>query len=183
MKGTCDFLGIGHFTTRYITHKSYPSARSGTSYFTDRDLAELVDPRWPDPGSEWLYSVPWGFRRLLNFVKVTRCAVKHGEDSSLLHLKQYLLCLQTQYGNPMIYVTENGVSEKMSCTELCDEWRIQYYKDYINEMLKGSMSSWLKKRKNKQSLSQNSHHIFLSFSYQRWGEREGLHRLVPAGQV
>ncbi|XP_039663448.1 lactase-like b isoform X1 [Perca fluviatilis] len=111
IKGTCDFLGIGHFTTRYITQKNNPSGRSSSSYFTDRDLAELVDPRWPDPGSEWLYSVPWGFRRLLNFVK-------------------------TQYGNPMIYVTENGVSEKMLCTELCDDWRIQYYKDYINEMLK-----------------------------------------------
>ncbi|XP_078478492.1 lactase-like protein isoform X1 [Lampetra planeri] len=111
IKGTCDFLGIGHFTTRYITQKNYPSGRSSSSYFTDRDLAELVDPQWPDPGSEWLYSVPWGFRRLLNFVK-------------------------TQYGNPMIYVTENGVSEKMLCTELCDDWRIQYYKDYINEMLK-----------------------------------------------
>ncbi|AWP08380.1 putative lactase-like protein [Scophthalmus maximus] len=111
IKGTCDFLGIGHFTTRYITQKNYPSGRSSSSYFTDRDLAELVDPRWPDPGSEWLYSVPWGFRRLLNFVK-------------------------TQYGNPVIYVTENGVSEKMLCTELCDDWRIQYYKDYTNEMLK-----------------------------------------------
>ncbi|XP_032380544.1 lactase-like protein isoform X4 [Etheostoma spectabile] len=111
IKGTCDFLGIGHFTTRYITQKNNPSGRSSSSYFTDRDLAELVDPQWPDPGSEWLYSVPWGFRRLLNFVK-------------------------TQYGNPMIYVTENGVSEKMLCTELCDDWRIQYYKDYINEMLK-----------------------------------------------
>uniref|UniRef100_A0A8D0CM46 Cytosolic beta-glucosidase n=2 Tax=Sander lucioperca TaxID=283035 RepID=A0A8D0CM46_SANLU len=112
IKGTCDFLGIGHFTTRYITQKNNPSGRSSSSsYFTDRDLAELVDPRWPDPGSEWLYSVPWGFRRLLNFVKI-------------------------QYGNPMIYVTENGVSEKMLCTELCDDWRIQYYKDYINEMLK-----------------------------------------------
>ncbi|XP_071354139.1 lactase-like protein isoform X2 [Trachinotus anak] len=111
IKGTCDFLGIGHFTTRYITQKNNPSGRSSSSYFADRDLAELVDPRWPDPGSEWLYSVPWGFRRLLNFVK-------------------------TQYGNPMIYVTENGVSEKMLCTELCDDWRILYYKDYINEMLK-----------------------------------------------
>uniref|UniRef100_A0A3Q1I1I5 Cytosolic beta-glucosidase n=1 Tax=Anabas testudineus TaxID=64144 RepID=A0A3Q1I1I5_ANATE len=111
IKGTCDFLGIGHFTTRYITQKNNPLGRSSSSYFTDRDLAELVDPRWPDPGSEWLYSVPWGFRRLLNFVK-------------------------TQYGNPVIYVTENGVSEKMLCTELCDDWRIQYYKDYINEMLK-----------------------------------------------
>lgn len=45
--------------------------------------------------------------------------------------------LQTQYGNPMIYVTENGVSEKMLCTDLCDDWRVQYFKDYINEMLKG----------------------------------------------
>ena len=71
IKGTCDFLGIGHFTTRYITQKNYPASRGGASFFTDRDLAELVDPRWPDPGSEWLYSVPWGFRRLLNFVKVT----------------------------------------------------------------------------------------------------------------
>lgn len=69
IKGTSDFLGVGHFTTRYITQKNFPSSR-GNSYFTDRDLAELVDPHWPDPGSEWLYSVPWGFRRLLNFVKV-----------------------------------------------------------------------------------------------------------------
>lgn len=69
VKGTCDFLGLGHFTTRYVTTKNYP-AGVGDSYFADRDLAELVDPQWPDPGSEWLYSVPWGFRRLLNFVKV-----------------------------------------------------------------------------------------------------------------
>ncbi|TSX17005.1 Lactase-like protein [Bagarius yarrelli] len=111
IKSTCDFLGVGHFTTRYITQKSFPLG-SGSSYYTDRDLAELVDPRWPDPGSEWLYSVPWGFRRLLNFIK-------------------------TQYGNPTVYITENGVSEKILCTELCDHWRIQYYTDYINEMLKG----------------------------------------------
>uniref|UniRef100_A0A8C5DR26 Cytosolic beta-glucosidase n=1 Tax=Gouania willdenowi TaxID=441366 RepID=A0A8C5DR26_GOUWI len=110
IRGTCDFLGLGHFTTRYVTQKNYPSS-AGDSFFSDRDLAELVDPQWPDPGSEWLYAVPWGFRRLLNFVKL-------------------------QYGNPMIYVTENGVSEKMLCTDLCDDWRIQYYKEYVNEMLK-----------------------------------------------
>ncbi|KAF0022326.1 hypothetical protein F2P81_025432 [Scophthalmus maximus] len=110
IKGTCDFLGLGHFTTRYVTQKNYPSGL-GDSYFADRDLAELVDPQWPDPGSEWLYSVPWGFRRLLNFVK-------------------------TQYRNPMVYVTENGVSEKTQCTDLCDDWRMTYLKDYVNQMLK-----------------------------------------------
>uniref|UniRef100_K7FX64 Cytosolic beta-glucosidase n=1 Tax=Pelodiscus sinensis TaxID=13735 RepID=K7FX64_PELSI len=110
IKGTSDFLGISHFTTRYIIEKNY-SAFQGPSYHTDRDLAELVDPKWPDPGSKWLYSVPWGFRRLLNFVK-------------------------TQYGNPLIYITENGVSEKLQCIQLCDEWRMDYLKGYINELLK-----------------------------------------------
>lgn len=41
----------------------------------------------------------------------------------------------------MIYVTENGVSEKMLCTDLCDDWRMQYFKDYINEMLKGKTTT------------------------------------------
>uniref|UniRef100_A0A671MPW7 Cytosolic beta-glucosidase n=1 Tax=Sinocyclocheilus anshuiensis TaxID=1608454 RepID=A0A671MPW7_9TELE len=106
IKGTSDFLGVGHFTTRYITQKSFPSNR-GYTYFSDRDVAELVDPRWPDPGSEWLYS------------------------TGSLGLPP-----STQYGNPMIYIAENGVSEKMMCTELCDDWRILYYKAYINEILK-----------------------------------------------
>ncbi|XP_073425004.1 lactase-like protein isoform X3 [Dendrobates tinctorius] len=115
IKGTSDFLGVGHFTTRYITSRNFPSTQ-GPSYFTDRDLTELVDPKWPEPESKWLYSVPWGFRRLLNFVK-------------------------TQYGNPLVLVTENGVSEKMQCAQLCDEWRIQYLKGYINEMLKDPLTS------------------------------------------
>ncbi|NXF16111.1 LCTL protein, partial [Rhodinocichla rosea] len=110
IKGTSDFLGIGHFTTRYVLQKNFPFLQV-SSYHTDPDLAELVDPNWPAPGPKWLYSVPWGFRRLLNFIK-------------------------TQYGNPLIYVTENGVAETMQCSQLCDEWRIQYLKGYINEILK-----------------------------------------------
>ncbi len=43
----------------------------------------------------------------------------------------------------MIYVTENGVSEKMLCTDLCDDWRMKYFKDYINEMLKGKTTNLL----------------------------------------
>ncbi|XP_050823563.1 lactase-like protein isoform X2 [Gopherus flavomarginatus] len=115
IKGTSDFLGLSHFTTRYIIQKNY-SALKGPSYHTDRDLVELVDPKWPNPGSKWLYSVPWGFRRLLNFIK-------------------------TQYGNPLIYITENGVSEKLQCIQLCDEWRIEYLKGYINEMLKDPLTT------------------------------------------
>ncbi|KAM8996985.1 LOW QUALITY PROTEIN: lactase-like protein [Ara ararauna] len=110
IKGTLDFLGIGHFTTRYVLQKSFPFLQV-PGYNTDYDLAELVDPKWPAPGHLWLYSVPWGFRRLLNFIK-------------------------TQYGNPLVYVTENGVAEKVQCTQLCDEWGIEYLRGYINEILK-----------------------------------------------
>uniref|UniRef100_A0A8C5NYW9 Lactase-like n=1 Tax=Jaculus jaculus TaxID=51337 RepID=A0A8C5NYW9_JACJA len=110
VKGTSDFLGLGHFTTRYIAERKYLS-QQGPSYHNDQDLIQLVDPNWPELGSQGLYSVPWGFRRLLNFA-------------------------QTQYGDPPIYVTENGASQKLHCTQLCDEWRIRYLKGYINEMLK-----------------------------------------------
>nr|XP_023418001.1 lactase-like protein isoform X1 [Cavia porcellus] len=110
IRGTSDFLGLGHFTTRYITERKFPS-RQGPSYQNDQDLVEFVDPDWPDPGSPGLCSVPWGFRRLLHFA-------------------------QTQYGNPPIYVTENGAVQRLYCTHLCDEWRIHYLKGYINEMLK-----------------------------------------------
>lgn len=48
----------------------------------------------------------------------------------------------------MIYVTENGVSEKMLCTDLCDDWRMKYYKDYINEMLKGKKKKTLPSAKS-----------------------------------
>ncbi|XP_053127995.1 lactase-like protein [Hemicordylus capensis] len=109
IKGTADFLGINHFTTYYVSQRNFSSDE--LSYFTDRDLVELVDLRWPGSGSRWLYSVPWGFRRLLNFVKA-------------------------RYGNPLIYVTENGISEKLQYAQLCDEWRTDYLKGYINEMLK-----------------------------------------------
>ncbi|XP_049633864.1 lactase-like protein isoform X2 [Suncus etruscus] len=110
IKGSSDFLGLGHFTTLYIMDRNSPS-RHGPSYKNDRDLVELADPEWPKLGSTWLHSVPWGLRRLLNFA-------------------------QTQYGDPPIYVTENGASQKFQCTQLCDEWRIRYLQSYINEMLK-----------------------------------------------
>lgn len=48
---------------------------------------------------------------------------------------------QTQYGDPPIYVMENGASQTLHCTQLCDKWRIKYLKGYINEMLKGEIQT------------------------------------------
>ena len=61
-------------------------------------------------GSSWLYVVPWGIRHLLNFIK-------------------------DNYGDPEIYITENGVSDNNGTLE--DDHRVYFYKHYTNEVLKG----------------------------------------------
>ena len=61
-------------------------------------------------GSEWLLIVPWGLRRLLNFIK-------------------------ERYNNPIIYITENGVSDRTNAKE--DDQRCNFLRRYINEALKG----------------------------------------------
>ena len=54
---------------------------------------------------------PFGFRKILNWIK-------------------------EEYNNPLIYVTENGVSQRGE-TDLNDTLRISYLRSYINEALKG----------------------------------------------
>jgi len=53
---------------------------------------------------------PWGIRQGLNFVR-------------------------TQYNNTPVYITENGVSDKSGAID--DQDRIDYYREYIDEVLKG----------------------------------------------
>jgi len=74
-------------------------------------VKEEMDPAWPKTGSSWLRVVPWGLRRLLNYVSQT-------------------------YNNPTVYITENGVSDRTG--ELDDTHRVHYINSYINEVLKAS---------------------------------------------
>ncbi|CAG7726489.1 unnamed protein product, partial [Allacma fusca] len=60
----------------------------------------------------WLKVVPWGFRKLLNWIKDT-------------------------YDNPEVLVTENGFSDnEEDGIGLEDSGRENFYRLYINEMLK-----------------------------------------------
>ena len=67
-------------------------------------------------GSLWLKVVPWGIRNMLKFVR-------------------------DNYGNPPMIITENGVSERNGTLE--DDSRITFYRDYINNVLKGMCTSML----------------------------------------
>ncbi|XP_068103184.1 lactase/phlorizin hydrolase-like [Hyperolius riggenbachi] len=109
IKGTYDFFGLNHYTTVLAGQAIYELHYQ--AYEGDRAVYLLSDRTWLASGSIWLRIVPFGLRRLLNWIK---------ED----------------FNNPPIYITENGVSERG--THLQDVWREHYYRYYINEALKAA---------------------------------------------
>nr|XP_003478769.1 lactase-phlorizin hydrolase [Cavia porcellus] len=108
INGTYDYFGINHYTTVLAYNLDYPSSVS--SFDADRGVAVITDRSWPASGSSWLKITPFGFRRILNWLK-------------------------EEYNNPPIYVTENGVSKRGE-VDLNDTERIYYLRSYINEALK-----------------------------------------------
>ncbi|XP_077983311.1 cytosolic beta-glucosidase-like [Glandiceps talaboti] len=110
IRGTADFLGVNHYTTKYVAHQVAELMPAGLS--ADQDLRGWHDENWPKCGVGWLRPVPWGIRKLLSWVKA-------------------------EYGAIPVYVTESGVAElSEDMPKLNDTWRIQYYTSYINEVLK-----------------------------------------------
>ncbi|KAM7335854.1 hypothetical protein ACRRTK_004347 [Alexandromys fortis] len=111
INGTFDFFGFNHYTTVLAYNLDYPADIS--SFDADRGVATTADSSWPDSGSFWLKMTPFGFRRILNWLK-------------------------EEYNNPPIYITENGVT-KRGDLELNDTDRIYYLRSYINEALKATV--------------------------------------------
>ncbi|CAK6448613.1 unnamed protein product [Pipistrellus nathusii] len=108
INGTYDYFGFNHYTTVLAYNLDYASWVS--SFDADRGVVSITDRSWPDSGSFWLKMTPFGFRRILNWLK-------------------------EEYNNPPIYVTENGVSQRGE-TSLNDTARIYYLRSYIDEALK-----------------------------------------------
>ncbi|CAL1538498.1 unnamed protein product [Lymnaea stagnalis] len=106
-KGSADFLGLNYYTSDYVTSADLPYGPP--DYYNDIDITREVDPTWTASGSSWLFSAPLGFREILKWVKTT-------------------------YNNIPVYITENGVSDKNGT--LRDAYRITYYRQHINQMLK-----------------------------------------------
>ncbi|KAM9364867.1 lactase/phlorizin hydrolase-like [Pholidichthys leucotaenia] len=103
IKGTADVFCVNHYTTMTARHETLPFT---STYDYDQDLfirEEVDSPTTAIPNQR---AVSWGLRRLLNWIK-------------------------EEYGNPPIYVTENGASVFWDDSE-----RVDFYKTYIDEALK-----------------------------------------------
>lgn len=107
MLGSWDFLGLNHYTTALTKPSDEPGP---PGFFGDQDTHTYFNASWPESSAEWLRVVPWGFRKLLVWIKET-------------------------YDNPEVIVTENGFADFPE-TGVNDWGRYYYFSHYINNMLK-----------------------------------------------
>ena len=119
VKGSFDFIGLNYYTTYYATYAPQPIG-DRASYTTD-SAANLTASRngiliGPATASSWLYIYPKGIREILLYIK-------------------------RKYHNPLIYITENGVSEFNNSTlslkeALADQQRLEYHRDHLWYLLR-----------------------------------------------
>ncbi|KAK4253761.1 hypothetical protein QN277_010396 [Acacia crassicarpa] len=113
LANSLDFIGLNHYTSRLISHVT-ESSDSGHFYRTqaterivEREGGELIGEK---AASEWLYVVPWGIRKTLNYIA-----------------QKYKLPL---------YVTENGMDDedddKVPLNEMLDDkLRVRFFREYL----------------------------------------------------
>ncbi|XP_032527041.2 myrosinase 1-like [Danaus plexippus] len=107
IRGTADFFGLNHYTT-YLLSMADSEVGEVPSHANDVGIVRVQDPKWPSKSSSsWLKVVPFGFRRLLNWITKT-------------------------YNNVPIIVTENGYAD---FSGVKDEARVSYYCHYLNSLL------------------------------------------------
>ncbi|PKI36033.1 hypothetical protein CRG98_043608 [Punica granatum] len=119
LKGSFDFLGINYYTS-YYARPAPPVNGPNISYTTDALVQQLTErngiPIGPQAASNWLFVYPKGIRDLLVYIK-------------------------NKYGNPEIYITENGVDEPNNSTlpleqQLADNKRIDYHYKHLSYVLR-----------------------------------------------
>jgi beta-glucosidase len=115
LRGSHDYFGLNHYTSWYVANAKTPT---GLGYWYDEGVTTTHQrngvPIGPQAASDWLYVVPWGVRKVLNWVS-------------------------ERYGRTPIYITENGVDEPNETAiplprVLNDTFRVDYYKSYLEEI-------------------------------------------------
>ncbi|GMH13049.1 hypothetical protein Nepgr_014890 [Nepenthes gracilis] len=114
LRNSTDFVGLNHYTSRYISHST--ENPEGHEFYEAQEIERIAEWEGGETigekaGSFWLYVVPWGIRKTLNYIS-------------------------HKYNNPPIYVTENGMDDEEDHSAelhemLDDKLRVAYFKDYL----------------------------------------------------
>ncbi|OAY44735.1 beta-glucosidase 16 isoform X3 [Manihot esculenta] len=118
VKGSFDFIGVNYYTSKYATN--VPCKTENLSYSTDSCVMRTPDrngiPIGPRSGSEWLYVYPRGIHDLLLYTK-------------------------NKFNDPVIYITENGVSELDDTDRIMleDDLRVDYFNNHLAFIKKAIM--------------------------------------------
>ncbi|XP_019194076.1 PREDICTED: putative beta-glucosidase 41 [Ipomoea nil] len=119
LKGCLDFIGINHYTSYYARNDRFrikkffmQDASSDSAVITTAFKHGVAIGE--TSASHWLRIVPWGIRKLLNYVR-------------------------EKYGNPLVLITENGMDDPnkhhMPLEEaLLDQKRIDYHQNYLSNI-------------------------------------------------
>lgn len=118
IKGAYDFLGLNHYTSKYIkntVHRAvHPQGWHDDSGCISSDKNREGKLIGPVADSFWLHVVPHGLYKCIDWI-------------------------MRRYDSPVVYVTENGVDvpneAKLSFAEILkDEFRIDYFRQYLNAL-------------------------------------------------
>ena len=114
LKGSSDFFGLNHYTTMMVENDDHSNESTQNVYGNggiseDQDVILTTDPSWGQTTMGWSI-VPWGCRKLL-------------------------LWISKRYGNPEIYITENGCSfdAEVEDGRSHDPGRIEFLSSYLEE--------------------------------------------------
>uniref|UniRef100_A0A023F7H2 Putative beta-glucosidase lactase phlorizinhydrolase n=1 Tax=Triatoma infestans TaxID=30076 RepID=A0A023F7H2_TRIIF len=107
IKGSSDFFGFQHYSSHEV---KFGEQGEIPSINRDSGVHRSFNKNWPSSKMDWLKVVPEGLRCALNWIK-------------------------EQYGNPPVYITENGYGDLKEEDGLNDDKRIQYFSLYLKAVL------------------------------------------------
>ena len=113
IKGSSDFFGLNHYTTMFAADAAgkleEQDVYGNGGLNEDQGVNLSVDPAWQKTDMHWAV-VPWGCGKLLEWIA-------------------------DRYGNPDIYITENGCAydDEALDGQIVDQRRIDYYAAYLEE--------------------------------------------------
>jgi beta-glucosidase len=117
VKGSTDFIGLNHYSSKFVMDTPIPQPSTGWSDDIGVNESNYNTTGYligPQGDSAWLHVVPWGFYKLLKWVK-------------------------NRYNNPLVYITENGCDvpgeSSLSFEKVIqDDFRISYYSQYLKAL-------------------------------------------------